>query len=193
MRDTSHASRQAGEMDAACIRRLEERHVSLDDPSWFISYTRPAGYPRVVPVDNPQPPFTLVGVATHAETEPTYFGRVRPQALYQDAFGLQPLADPVDADVPAGMADPAAEATGIVRNAAGRVVHICCERVDHWFWQCVSLLISPLCLKHRLTTTRVAAAAHCPSTCPCMQLRLRTLCLWTPHVVVAWSVASAAM
>lgn len=72
----------------------------IDRPVWFYEAARLPNYPQVVPPGKPNLPFTIVAVATAAETEEVYYDRLRPQAKYRDAYDLAP-APPADADEPA--------------------------------------------------------------------------------------------
>ena len=118
--------RQSGTIDNECMDRLARRVESLDEPSWFIEYKRPDRYPSVAKDGFPHPPFTIVGVGAASVAEDVYFSRVRPQQLYCTAYGLAHVDDAVDAG------------PTVVRDASGAVLHVCCRRVERFFWQCAT-------------------------------------------------------
>ena len=125
-------------MSPECQLRLRSRVECLDDPLWFYEPGRPAGYPEVAPKDYPQLGFSIVGVATAAETEDIYYERLRPQGKYRSAYALDPAPAPDQAELaPKREAIPWVAKAGRP-DAEMRTVQVTCKRVDHFLFRYVS-------------------------------------------------------
>ena len=105
----------------------------LADPSWFIEFKRPPGYPSPAPANHPVPPFTIVGVQGRHEVEPLYHDFIRPLDRYREAYGL------VDHDVygPAiGDDGPTIPPIVFDVHAPHAPKQVLFQRKDHFFFMC---------------------------------------------------------
>ena len=67
---------------------LEARVDNLFQPTWFVRFTRPKGFPVEGWHNAPDLPFTVVGVPNAYETEIVYRNIIRGLPAYCAAFGL---------------------------------------------------------------------------------------------------------